>query len=335
MHHPDMKQRPVEDVPLPSSDALTVADGSEAVAIDSGRMLHVKEKEGVYLRLMLVRQNENIFQERYCGWDVWAALRNELDSLRGDINSLIKNSRTDQAVERTLLLRNVLLKLLQKTGLDDALDNISGLDVFYGKGTSLLPFEALSDKIFVRTFIPAKRRQKAVPGEGMTMVYSPELDHARREVAGIVAAVRNRPELGLVELYSDRLYDLHRAGPRSDRIFHFAGHGTVSDGKGGIHIGNDRLEAVLYRQETELAFLNCCHVGSVADGIVSSLLNEGVRQVIASPYEIPDTQTENGINQPLAEFYRDLDTDDIALSWRLFCLKNPYFGRFFRLFGSY
>jgi hypothetical protein len=78
--------------------------------------------------------------------------------------------------------------------------------------------------------------------------------------------------------------------------------------------------------------LNCCHAGSAADGIVQSLLNGGTERVIASPYKIADSCS----GMPLAgDFYAFLDPYDIELSWRVFCLKNPYFGLFFRFFSSY
>lgn len=297
-------------------------------------MLHVKEKEGVYLRLVLIRQSGNIFLEKYCGWEDWAALRGELGVLREEINSLIKSSRMDEARRKTFLQKDVLLKLMRKTGLEDAFQqqDLPGLDVFYGKSAFLLPFESLSENIFVRNFIHGRKRNRAVAGGGITMVYSEDLEYARDEAAGIAAAVKEKFP---TEIYSDRLYDLHRAGPRSGSVFHFAGHGTVTDGKGRIHIGQEKLDAFLYRQDTELAFLNCCHVGSVADGIVTSLLNEGAGHVIASSYQIPDKTPEEGQNSTIADFYRDIDTGNIGQSWRQFCQKNPYFGRFFRFFSSY
>lgn len=336
--------RPARTVPFPKSHAEALFSGAVfmekgadlfddlAVIQDDkadGWALHIKEKKGTYLRLVLVHQNKNIFMEKYCGWDDWTALKNELSVLRDDINSLIKNSRLDVARERTGLLKEVLSKLLTKTGLHEVLNagNSARLDVFYGRDTTLLPFEAFSDKWFVRTFVPGKKKPCHAPKDGFTLIYAEELGHAQKEAAEISAAVKDRFS---IELYSDRLYDRHRNGPTQSRFLHFAGHGTVSDGKGRIHFGNVPLDSMMYPHDVELAFLNCCHVGSVSDGIVSSLLNEGVMSIIASPFEVPDTYPET-----VGDFYRSLNSGEIGLSWRLFCLKNPYFGLFFRFFSAY
>lgn len=298
---------------------------------DSGWALHVKEKKGAYVRLILVRQKENIFREKYCAWDDWTVLRDELRTLGAEIDFLIKNSGTETALEKMSLQKDVLNRLLGDTGFPEPPDTEkpSRLDVFYGRDTELLPFESFSDRFFVRTFVPGQKRRERKPGEGLTLIYSEALENARREAEEIVGAVKERYP---VELYSDRLHDRFRSGPRSSRFLHFAGHGSISEGKGRIHLGQSPLDSLVYSHDAELAFLNCCHAGSAADGIVLSLLNGGTERVIASPYEIADFYSE----MPQAGgFYSALDPEDIELSWRIFCLKNPYFGLFFRFFSSY
>jgi hypothetical protein len=294
-------------------------------------VIHVKEKAGSYLRLISCNPEEKIFIEKYVGWETWSSYRSELDRLKNEIDMELGKGRLDKAVKNISRLGVVLRTLLDQAGFASGFlssdGGVSPLDVYYGKNTPLLPFEAVSPKIQATCFLPGNAGVEKPAGNFM-LVYTETLEQTGKEMNGLRAVLKDRCEL---EIYSDRQFRGCREELQGCGYFHFAGHGAVKGGKGVLDWNAGGADPLFFARNLKFAFLNCCHAGSVAEGVLSDLFGRGVRHVIASPYGI----TDGFKTEEIAQFYRGFPTGDIGLSFRRTTLKYPDFGLFYRHFRSY
>lgn len=289
-------------------------------------LLHVKEKDGSYLRLILSVPDENVFLEKYAGWDSWLGCRNGLEILKGEVNREFLEGRPDQARQAVKNLGSVLCSFLESSGLPMTRlmmdDRGRKLDVYYDRKAFLLPFEALEGFFSVTHFLPGVNGIQMPEGD-FALVYTETLEQTGGEVRLLMEILKDRHEIGV---YSGPQFSGNRRDREIVRYLHFAGHGSVRNGKTCLE-----SDPGWSFQGMEFAFLNCCHAGSSAGGVLSSLIEQGVNHVIASPYGIPD-----GFQRDvLADFYGEFRPGDIGGTFKRIARKYPDFGMFYRYFRSY
>jgi hypothetical protein len=287
-------------------------------------VLHVREKESAYLRMIVCGPDDHVFVEKYIGWDGWSAYKRELDNLKVQVDRDFQDGCPDRAGQDALRLGAVLEDLLRKIGVDPV--GNSPLDIYYGKNTPLLPFEALFPRRPVSNHLPGKKgpsRQEPF----FTLVYTESLEHTGREIEVLRSALKGRGDL---EIYSERQFSDSCPELKSG-YFHFAGHGLVRDGKSELDLGSRFRDPLIFSRDMELAFLNCCFTGSVAEGVLSGLFERGTRHAIASPYNIPD----GFLTDAVADFYGNCGDREPGRNFFLTALKYPAFGLFYRHFRCY
>jgi len=94
------------------------------------------------------------------------------------------------------------------------------------------------------------------------------------------------------------------------------------------------MEEIIYLKNADFAFLNCCSCGAYPEGIIASLINNGMANVIASPYEITPEENSHAELQA-AGFYRWFYPQDIRLFFDIYRLLYPGASLYLRLFTRF
>ncbi len=311
-------------------------------------LLNIKAKKGFYLRFIYADTLKNDFIESYLDWKDYEKVEKELLNMKNGVDSCIKNKRMEDIQSYFSAMREILEKLLQKTGIP-----ITGnrseyllLSILWSNTSLFLPFEILSDRILVRYFMPSSERFCKKAGNHFTMIYSSSMKTAVNEVYKIKEILNKRFN---VEYFPESNFSDYKTNLRDSSFIHFSGHGEIVENRGKIELQGSLTDEILYCGNVKMAILNCCVTGLYSEGIVSFLLKEGADAVLASPYEIIDSDNNGGFGNDssvvikLTEirspdilcFYNFFNPDDLEMSYLLTSIKNQEFTYFYRFCGKY
>ncbi len=291
--------------------------------MENSYLLHIKEKEEKYIRFILSSENGAVFLEKYVDYTYWKDFEIELLSIHEEINKNIRNHLSP--VKEMKILKNTIkdfFKSLFENLSFDRLKVIWDANLF-------LPIE-VCEEINVVNYLRLKRKNLSERAKNIVLIYSESLSYSREEIFSISKLVREKFYGFSVECFSDKDFESYRTNISCSEILHFSSHGRINEKEGEILI-NDRWVKDL-NLEVGFVFLNSCNIGGYTGGLISNLIGNGVKYLVASPFEIYDKIQWHRKN--IFGFYESLDTTNIEESISRIMKENEEFKVFFRLFQS-
>lgn len=275
--------------------------------------------------------HHNIFLQRSLPVSSWHQLTRDLEQQMDSIDLAIRQGQSavlQESRHTSGLVLGRLLDLFQLpwTGLDPG----RLMMVMNCRELLPLPWELLPRELSVIHYLPVEYRYNPPVKPAallFTSIYDSDLPHAARE-SGLLAE-RLSSEWDC-EMYSDCHYTDYQARLADTRILHFSGHGRYSGRRGQIQLDHAWHEALLYSAGLELAVFQSCQTGRYGEGIVARTLSQGARQVIATPYVLPDRHRVD-----FSRIYRCLPGPDPALLFHLYQLLDPLVRFHYRIYRPY
>ena len=298
--------------------------------------LNIKFKESQYIRFILIDLENNYFSEKYLSWDLWIQYENEFIAMKSSIDDSIKASNWNETRNCFQANREVLMKFLSKTGIDDIFKNENVIsyrqfNILWSNESLYIPFELISPRLLVRYCVPAGEEQKKIQGNDMIMVYSQSLRNSGQEMLEIVECIQKNYNY---ECFSENHFHEYKQNFKTTSYFHFMGHGITEKKNGYLLINQQKTDNFLFANNLHFVFLNCCHVGMYSEGIINSFIQGGVDYLIASPYQIPDDPMNFYQSKGFYELLYP-DTKLSKVSFFLYSLLYPYFNQIYRLFSKF
>lgn len=284
-------------------------------------LIHIKEKNNQYIRFIVSSFEKNFFKEKYFSIDEWNEIEKIFLEIRNQINTKIRNNifpKNDFKMlenETKYFLNSKLELPIEKTFLK-----------IIWNGNIFIPFEIIRE-FNVTNMIDSSYKQYKNKNK-ITLVYSDEAGNSRLEAYKLAESLKKRKEYSLT-YFDEKAFSFHKSEICESDLIHISTHGKALDKNGSISLGGEWIKSFDFKLNATLLFLNCCEAGLYPDGIVKNSVDNGVKYLIASPYEIFDN-----INWKIKtiKFYENLDFNNIESTFFDYKNKNYLFGLFFRLF---
>ena len=298
-------------------------------------ILNIKQKQDIYVRFILTDNVNNSFIESYIDWKEWKIIENEFISIRDEINFCIKNCQDSELNEKKALLARVFERLWKTLGINFQflirdLDYVR-LSVQWQGKSLFIPFEAISENILVEYCVPSNITKAPGKNNLFTIIYSDDAADSKKESFEISNILSERYS---VEYFSDSNFNKYRTSLINSSYLHFTGHGLIEGKKGLVHIGGSNTGDLLYLKNADFAFLNCCSAGAYSEGIISSMINNGISSIIAAPYEIPAIADYPGFTSAV-KLYNYFFPEDPGLFFDLCRIIYTGAGFYFRIFKRF
>lgn len=294
--------------------------------------LTVRVKKGQYLRLTRLDPLQNTLEERYISWNDWESTERELVQGVTEVNRAFKHQDHREVKEAQSYLGERICRLFRTMDLNfNFTMRANLLDVFWQDNSLLLPLEcAFQDTLIVNRLV-SRHSRPMMERNNTVFLYSGQLEATNLEVAELAGLLPPHwTYLTIAEEHSGSyLLELQSAG-----IIHFAGHGKCTDNQGSIIINGVPQTLWPSAAGARGLFLNCCSAGLYPNGIIGSLIEQGVSWAIASPFEIRDKQ--NSLSWKAArDFYRSVSVSKPLTAYLATGISNPGYFESFRYFEGF
>jgi hypothetical protein len=292
-------------------------------------LIHCKWKKNQYFRILVSEPSVGIFAESYIDHSEWE----RYDSTRIDImfeaDRELAAGRPEAWNARCDDLARLCRNLTGAMSLPD-LCNFAVLDVLCETGENPPDFEMFHPAV-MRRLRMTRLPSAAVKGGRSVLLFDPAIPGAREEVEKL-----RKTGKGLVEweCLSTALYEGQKGRLRGAEALHFTGHGKRLPAGGAWMAGERPVIGAPACSSPDRVFLNCCLAGADSSGIVASFLREGAREVVSSPWSLPDDGSAalyGAAWQALRALYKERP-DAVA---RAVAEVFPAFPRLYRRFGVY
>ncbi|MCX7821138.1 MAG: hypothetical protein N2258_05620 [Brevinematales bacterium] len=284
-------------------------------------LLHIKEKEGQYLRFIICSEEKSYFRERYIAFEGWEKIEKRFLEIVKNINKKIqvnifpKSEFQNLENEVRFFIINHLDLVIEKT----RLKVIWEANIF-------LPFEVIKEFSVINMIYSSYKQDREK--NKFTLIYSDEVENSRFEVYKIAEILRREKKL-TIEYFKEKEFLSFKSDICRANYIHISTHGKMEDKTGKIFIGGKWTSSLDLKLNCWFLFFNSCEVGLYPYGIIKDSILNGTKYLIASPYQIFDN-----INWKMKtfSFYEKFDLTSFEKSFFEYKSKNYLFGLFFRLF---
>lgn len=298
---------------------------NQSLPLETSYLL-IKLFKNSFIRFIYINPNKKIYKENNLSLEEWNNWENEFITLKKELDFHIK-SKNKQELDRIFqIIRDNIKKFILKLEIPLINDNYyRKLNIIYNSGNFYIPFEFFDDKLFVHYLVLSKNRSYNINYNDVKIYYSKELTNSLGESYSIIKMLENLYKIELIpleEIYTN-LSELIFSG-----TIHIISHGIIEEENGYLVLGNNKIDKLPLSGNHELIFLNCCNIGFSFEGIIENLLKNNSRYVIASPFEIEDSNEGN-------EFYFYFNPEFIEISYHMSCINNNNFQKYYKIFEQY
>jgi hypothetical protein len=245
--------------------------------------IHCKWKKNQYFRILMSAPSRGIFAESYLDHSEWERYDRTRSDLAAEADRELSAGRRDAWNARCDDLARLCRNLTAAMELPDP-DGFAALDVLCEAGENPPDFEMLHPAV-TRRLRMTRTPSTAAQGGRSVLLFDPAVAGAQEEVGKLRETGKGFSEW---ECLSTALYEGQKGRLRGTETLHFTGHGKRLPEGGAWMAGNRPVYEAPACSSPVRVFLNCCLAGADSSGIVASFLREGAREVIASPWNLPD-----------------------------------------------